>query len=53
MAPVLRNLNVDEFGDSGQRYAGAAYADALATAKTVISNGDKYGVSTILGSQSR
>jgi len=33
LPPVLRDLSVDEFGDSGQRYAGAAYADAVATAQ--------------------
>ena len=33
LPPLLRDLNVDEFADGGQRYAGAAYADALATAK--------------------
>src|SRR5665213_2652517 len=32
-APVLRWLRVARFLDSGQRYAGAAYHDALATAR--------------------
>ncbi|MGZ3504755.1 MAG: DNA internalization-related competence protein ComEC/Rec2 [Vulcanimicrobiaceae bacterium] len=32
--PVLRVLYVDEFADSGQRYGGYAYNDALQTART-------------------
>jgi competence protein ComEC len=34
VAPVLRALHVDEFADSGQRYAGFAYNDALAVARS-------------------
>lgn len=33
-APVLRKLRVEEFADSGQRYTGHAYLDALATARS-------------------
>jgi competence protein ComEC len=33
VAPVLRKLRVAEFADSGQRYGGHAYQDALATAR--------------------
>ncbi|HEV3092524.1 MAG TPA: DNA internalization-related competence protein ComEC/Rec2 [Candidatus Cybelea sp.] len=33
VAPVLRRLRVAEFADSGQRYLGHAYQDALATAR--------------------
>ncbi|MEO6835215.1 MAG: DNA internalization-related competence protein ComEC/Rec2 [Candidatus Tumulicola sp.] len=33
VAPVLRRLRVEELADSGQRYGGHAYADALATAR--------------------
>jgi competence protein ComEC len=32
VAPVLRRLRVGQFDDGGQRYAGHAYQDALATA---------------------
>lgn len=33
MAPVLRAFGVTEFADSGQRYGGYAYRDAVATAR--------------------
>ncbi|MGC9990811.1 MAG: DNA internalization-related competence protein ComEC/Rec2 [Candidatus Cybelea sp.] len=33
VAPVLRRLRVAQFDDGGQRYAGHAYQDALATAR--------------------
>ncbi|MBV8726964.1 MAG: ComEC/Rec2 family competence protein, partial [Candidatus Eremiobacteraeota bacterium] len=33
VAPVLRLLHADEFADSGQRYGGFAYNDALAVAR--------------------
>lgn len=33
MAPVLRGFGVSEFADSGQKYGGYAYNDALQTAK--------------------
>jgi competence protein ComEC len=33
LAPVLRHLRVAEIADSGQRYGGHAYRDALATAR--------------------
>ena len=33
MAPLMRRLRVDAFADSGQRYTGHAYLDALATAR--------------------
>jgi competence protein ComEC len=33
-APVMRHLRVSEFLDGGQRYAGHAYRDALATAQS-------------------
>jgi competence protein ComEC len=33
VAPVLRHLRVDAFDDGGQRYAGHAYVDAVATAR--------------------
>ncbi len=33
VAPVLRRLRVSEFDESGQRYSGHAYQDALATAQ--------------------
>jgi competence protein ComEC len=33
VAPVLRRLRVGELGDSGQRYGGHAYQDAVATAR--------------------
>ncbi|MBV8149040.1 MAG: DNA internalization-related competence protein ComEC/Rec2 [Candidatus Eremiobacteraeota bacterium] len=33
VAPVFRKLRVNEFADSGQRYGGHAYRDAVATAK--------------------
>jgi competence protein ComEC len=33
LAPVLRHLRVAEIADGGQRYAGHAYQDALATAR--------------------
>jgi competence protein ComEC len=33
MAPVLRKLSVGELADSGQRYGGHAYEDAIATAR--------------------
>ncbi len=34
IAPVLRSFTVGKFGDTGQRYAGFAYNDALQIAKT-------------------
>lgn len=34
VAPVLRSFGVAEFADSGQRYSGFAYNDALAVART-------------------
>jgi len=34
MAPVLRSFGVSEFADSGQRYGGYAYNDAIQTART-------------------
>lgn len=34
IAPVLRDFHVREFGDSGQRYAGFAYNDALSVARS-------------------
>ncbi len=34
VAPVLRRLRVAAFADGGQRYAGHAYQDALATARS-------------------
>jgi competence protein ComEC len=33
VAPVLRHLRVGQFDDGGQRYAGHAYRDAIATAQ--------------------
>jgi competence protein ComEC len=34
LAPVLRHLRVSEFADSGQRYSGHAYVDAVQTARS-------------------
>ena len=34
LAPLLRAFHVDEFADSGQRYGGYAYNDALQTARS-------------------